>query len=77
MEWRQYQETLKDGHVRSFTPDDVRDLLKPWGDVLRIVPIGKKWRLMKRRVVAQVFLDGVLASGAQVSPFAAATSIPL
>lgn len=44
----------KDGHLRCFCPNDVRDLLAPWGDVLSVKPIGKKWRMLKRWVAAAV-----------------------
>lgn len=40
------------GHVRSFSPDDLRDLLAPWGEILTLIPIGRKWRQRRRRVAA-------------------------
>jgi SAM-dependent methyltransferase len=42
----------KDGHIHSFTPDDVRGLLEPRGEVIKIVPIGKLWRMIRRRLTA-------------------------
>jgi len=41
----------KDGHVRSFTPGDVRDLLKTGEDV-RVIPIGRPWRMFARRLLS-------------------------
>jgi len=42
----------KDGHLRSFTPEDVRDLLEPGGSDIRVVPIGRAWRMFTRRLLS-------------------------
>lgn len=42
----------KDGHLRSFSPDDLRYLFAPHGEVLTLTPIGKKWRQIRRRIAA-------------------------
>ena len=44
----------KDGHLRSFSPENLRHLIAPWGEILTLSPVGKRWRQLKRKVVASL-----------------------